>query len=90
MSAMVISSIKEFIEMSESLEKLGFENIHFYNSKNNGYLNTPIVSLLPFVDYVILSKDAGFSGDLARIIDEAISRNIPVLSEDCLHHVKNF
>lgn len=90
MSAMIISSIKKFIEMSEWLEELGFRNLHFYNSRNGEGFNAPIITLLPFIDLVILSNDEVFSADLAKIIDEAVSRNIPVLFDDCLHKIKNF
>lgn len=84
MSAVVISSVKRFIEMSHKLEDLGFERIHFYNSRNNGDLDAPIVALIPFVDFVVLGDDAALSPYLAKVIDEASARRIPVLSEDCL------
>jgi phosphopentomutase len=90
MSAMVLSSVKRFIEMSPKLEELGVQNIHFYNSQNGGDLNTPMIALVPFVDVVILGKDAGLSGHFNKVIDEAFTRRIPVLSEDCLYDMKNF
>lgn len=90
MSAMILSSVKRFIEMSPLLEEFGIENIHFYNSKNDADLNTPMVALVPFVDVIILGNDAGLSRHLAKIIDEAMARHIPVLSDECLHEVKNF
>lgn len=90
MSAMVLSSVKRFIEMSEKLEELGLDTIHFYNSEKDGNLNPPIVALVPFVDCVILSRDADLSRQLSSVIDEAFARHIPVLSEDCLHKLKNF
>lgn len=90
MSAMVLSSVKSFIEMSSIFEELGLDTIHFYNSKNDVNLNPPIVALVPFVDCIILSKDANLSKQLAKVIDEACARHIPVISEDCLHEIKNF
>ncbi len=90
MSAMVISSIQKFVEMSKSLDEIGVSNIYFYNPTNFLDTNMPIIALLPFADFVVLSKDAGFSGHLAKVVDEAISRGIPVLSEDCLYRMKNF
>lgn len=90
MSAMVISSIKRFAEMVHSLEELGIENIHFYNAKKDADLNTPMVALVPFVDVIILGKDAGLSRHLTKIIDEATARHIPILSDDCLQEIKNF
>ena len=89
MSAMVLSSIKRFIEMSPRLEDLGVQNIHFYNSQNDCALN-PMISLVPFVDVVVLGKDAHLSRHLKKVIDEAIARHVPVFSEDCLHEMKNF
>jgi ABC-type uncharacterized transport system substrate-binding protein len=90
MSAMVISSVKRFVEMSPKLEELGIQNIHFYNSQNGEDLNTPIISLVPFVDFVVLGKDANLSRHLSKVMDEAFARHIPVLSEDCLYDIKNF
>jgi hypothetical protein len=90
MSAMVLSSVKRFIEISPKLEGLGVQNIHFYNSKNNDELTTPMVALVPFVDLVVLGKDANPSKNLSKVIDEAFARHIPVLSEDCLNEMKGF
>jgi hypothetical protein len=90
MSAIVISSIQRFIEMSPRLEELGIDHIHFYNSKRDNDLNTPMVALVPFVDFVVLGKDANLSRHLSKVMDEAFARHIPVLSEDCLHDMKNF
>ena len=89
MSAMVISSVKRFIEISPLLEDFSIGNIYFYNSMNDDDLNTPMVALVPFVDVVILGKDAEFSRQLTEIIDEAIARHIPVISDECLHEIKN-
>ena len=36
MSAMVISSVKRFINMSPKLEAIGIKNVHFYSSESNG------------------------------------------------------
>lgn len=90
MSAMVLSSVKRFIEMSTKLEELGLDTIHFYNVKNDGNIHPPILALVPFVDCVILSRDADISRQLSRVIDEAFARHIPVLSEECLNGLKNF
>lgn len=90
MSAMVLSSVKRFIEMSSKLEELGLDTIYFYNTENDGNIKPPILALVPFVDCVILSRDADFSRQLSRVIDEAFARHIPVLSDDCLHSVKIF
>lgn len=84
MSVMVLSSVKRFIEMSPRLEDIGVKNIHFYNSKNNDELTTPMISLVPFVDCVILGKDAHCSALMTRVVEEALARHIPVVSEDCI------
>lgn len=90
MSAMVLSSVRRFIEMSPMLEELGIRNIHFYDAQNDGGLDHPVVALVPFVDCVVLGKDTNLSGQLSRVVEEAFARHIPVLSEDCLHEMKNF
>lgn len=90
MSAMVLSSAKRFAEISTLLEAYGIKNIHFYNPKNDCNLNTPVISLVPFVDVVILGKDAGLFNHLSKIIDEARARHIPVISDECLHKIKYF
>lgn len=77
MSAMVISSIKRFIEMSPKLEELGLSNIHFYNSETIEDIDTPMIALVPFIDCVILGKEAKLSGQLTQVIDEAFARRIP-------------
>jgi hypothetical protein len=84
MSAMVLSSIKRFIDMSPKLEEIGIKNIHFYNSKGNEELTTPMVALVPFVDVVVLGKDAYHSTLMNRVVEEALARHIPVVSEDCI------
>jgi hypothetical protein len=84
MSAIVISSVQRFIAMSRKLEVIGFDRIHFYNSQNSGDLDTPLVALIPFVDFVVLGNDTALSPILAKIVDEASARRIPMLSEDCL------
>ena len=90
MSAMVISSISRLVGMLHKLQEAGVSNIHFYNLKNSGDLNTPIVSLVPFMDIIVLGKDADLSPQLNQVMDEAIARHIPVLSEKCLEGLKNF
>ena len=84
MSAMVISSIKTFIEMSPKLEEVGVRNIHFYNSKSGDVHDAPMVSLVPFVDLVVLGKDANLSPQINKIVKEALDRHIPLVTEDCL------
>ncbi len=90
MSAMVISSVTGFVGMSKKLEEIGIKNIHFYNSINNDELTTPMITLMPFMDVVVLGKDADCSHDMARLVDEAMARHIPVVSEECLNELKNF
>jgi len=84
MSAMVLSSVKRFIDMSPKLEDLGVKNIHFYNSRGNDKLTTPMVALVPFVDVVVLGKDAHCSTLMNRVVEEALARHIPVVSDDCI------
>jgi ABC-type uncharacterized transport system substrate-binding protein len=84
MSAIVLSPVEKFINMSPNLEKIGFKNIHFYNSRGNDELTTPMVALVPFMDAVILEKDVPCTHFLTKLIEEAIARHIPVITEDCI------
>ncbi len=84
---MIISSVKNFIEMSHDLEEIGFSNIHFYNSTNDSSLNAPMIALVPFVDFLILGSDAGLSPNLNRLINEAQARHIPVIREECINKI---
>ncbi|MCX8031313.1 MAG: hypothetical protein N3A59_07040 [Thermodesulfovibrionales bacterium] len=90
MSAMVISNVKKFIEMSEVLKELGLDTIHFYNTENNHDFELPMSALVPFVDFIIMCKDLRDSIAVSKVIDAAISRGIPVLSDDCLSKLINF
>lgn len=89
MSAMIISSLERFIGMAQKLEDFGVTNIHFCYAKDNGYLDPTIIAFVPFVDFVILGKDARYSPSLNRIINEAQTKHIPVLSEDSIDAIKN-
>ncbi len=85
MSTMIISSMRKFIEMSDCIEEIGFSKIYFYNSSNNGNLNTPMIALVPFVDVLILGSDADRSLNLDRLIGEARARHIPVIKQECIN-----
>lgn len=84
MSAIVLSSAEGFVGLSKKLEKLEIDNIHFYNSKSHGNAGTPVIAIVPFVDFVILGKDADVSPHLTKVVDEAFARHIPVIYEECL------
>ncbi len=76
--------------MSPKLEDIGVKNIHFYNSQGNDELTTPMIALVPFVDVVVLGKDANCSPHMNKVVEEALARHIPVVSDDCLNEMKNF
>jgi len=82
MSAMIISSLDRFIEVTRKLESCGTTNMHLCYAKNTGDLDTSVIALVPFVDFLILDKDAHYSTYLDQIIKEAQIRCIPVLPED--------
>lgn len=90
MCAMILSSVKRFIEISPQLESLGIKNIHFYNSTNNEKLTTPMLSLVPFVDVVVLGRDAYCSPLMNRVVEEALARHIPIFSEESLKEMTSF
>ncbi|RJQ19308.1 MAG: hypothetical protein C4560_06475 [Nitrospiraceae bacterium] len=84
MSAMVLSSVKGFIDISQKLEGIGIRNIHFFNLQDNDELTTPMMALVPFMDMLVLGKDARLSSYSNKVIEEAVARHIPVVSEDCM------
>ncbi|MCD5411847.1 MAG: hypothetical protein LRZ90_03300 [Thermodesulfovibrionales bacterium] len=87
MSTMIVSGFKRFNKMLRTLEDIGISNVYFYDVHNGEELTTPIISLIPFVDVVVLGRDAHFSPHFHRIIDEANARRIPVISEECLQNL---
>lgn len=87
MSAIVLSSLKRFIDMSHKLEELGLRNIHFFNSQNNE-LSTPMMALVPFVDMLVLGKDANCFSYFDRLVNAVMDRHIPVISEDCIGEIE--
>lgn len=89
MSAMIISSLDRFIGMARKLEDCGVTNIHFCYAKNSGDLDISVIALVPFVDFVILGKDANYLPYLNQIVEEARTRRIPVLPEERMEAVKN-
>jgi hypothetical protein len=89
MSTIVLSSMEKFFSMSKKLQDMGVSNINFYSSESNREANTPMVSLVPFVDFVLLGEDAHHSPRFHRLIDEARSRHIPVITEDCIDKVNH-
>ncbi len=88
MSAMIISSLDRFIGMARKLEGYGVTNIHLCYAKNNGEVDISVIALVPFVDFVILGKDAHYLPYLNRIVNEARLRSIPVLTEERIAAVK--
>ncbi len=40
--------------------------------------------LVPFVDMVVLGKDAELSPSVNKVVKEALDRHIPLVTEDCL------
>lgn len=89
MSAMIISSLDRFIGMARKLEDYGVTNIHLCYAKNNGDLDISVIALVPFVDFVILGKDAHYLPYLNQIVKEAQLRHIPVLPEEQIAAGKN-
>ncbi|HHT9106755.1 MAG TPA: hypothetical protein ACFYD7_12920 [Candidatus Wujingus californicus] len=61
----------------------------FLSRKNNGDLDISVIALVPFVDFVILGKDAHYLPYLNQIVEEARTRRIPVLPEERIAAVKN-
>jgi len=80
MRIMVISSVERFIDILPKLEDLRVSNIYFYNAKTNKDLNVPVITLIPFVDVVVVGKDA-HCFHINRIIEEAKDRHVPVINE---------
>ncbi|MCF6154492.1 MAG: hypothetical protein E3K36_04405 [Candidatus Brocadia sp.] len=89
MSAMIISSLDRFIGMARKLETYGVTNIHLCYAKSTDDLDISVIALVPFVDFVILGKDAHYLPYLNQIVKEAQLRHIPVLPEERIASVKN-
>lgn len=88
MSAMIISSLDRFIDMARKLEDYGVTNIHLCYARNSGNMDISVIALVPFVDFVILGKDAHYLPYLSQIVKEAQLRHIPVLPEERIALVK--
>jgi hypothetical protein len=43
-----------------------------------------MIALVPFVDVVVLGKDAHCSTLMNKVAEEALARHVPVVSEDCI------
>lgn len=88
MSAMIISSLDRFIAMARKLEDYGATNLHLCYAKDNSDLDISVIALVPFVDFVILGKDAHYLPYLSQIVREAQLRRIPVLPEERIEAIK--
>lgn len=90
MSIMIIGSPKNLNRISKEIDGLTVDNIYFYNANSEMLSFVPPVSgLIPFVDMVVLGSEALNFKDLNSLIDNAISRNIPIIAEDCIEQLKN-
>ncbi|WP_347274707.1 hypothetical protein [Candidatus Kuenenia sp.] len=83
-SAMVISSAEGFAGMAKPLEDYGITNIHFCSVKERTDLDATAIAFVPFVDFIIVGRDASGSPYLNTILREAKELQIPVLSESCI------
>lgn len=89
MSVMIIGSQNHLNKVLDCLNGLKIDNIYFYNA-NSGSLFTPTINgLLPFVDVVVLGKEATSMCGFSNIFDNAIARKIPLIAEDCIHQIRN-
>ncbi|MBM4053657.1 MAG: hypothetical protein FJ264_03065 [Planctomycetes bacterium] len=84
MSAMVLSDADGFALMAKPLEKYGVTNIHFCSVKEKMDTDATAIAFVPFVDFIIIGKDAGGTSHIETILQEAKERRIPVLSESCI------
>ena len=83
-SAMVISSAEGFAGMAKPLEDYGITNIHFCSVREKTDLDVTAIAFVPFVDFIIVGRDAGGSPYLNTILREAKELQIPVLTESCI------
>ncbi|MCF6148038.1 MAG: hypothetical protein E3K37_05210 [Candidatus Kuenenia sp.] len=84
MSAMVISNAEGFAGMVKPLEDYGITNIHFCSAREKRDIDPTAIAFVPFVDFIILGKEAGYSAQINSILREAKERQIPVLHESCI------
>ncbi len=89
MSAMIVGSLDRFFGMAQKLEDSGITSMHLCCAKNDDDLDITALALVPFVDIVILSKDAHSLPYLNKIVSEAQLRHIPVLPEERVAAEKN-
>ena len=78
MSAIIFGSKKSLMRITGKLMDSNFTNIFFLDSGKNKP-DIPMVSLLAFVDFLLLGSDSHESPHLERILIEAKSRPVPVI-----------
>lgn len=83
MSALVISKMNNFIGISKKLEEMGVSNIHFYNSMNER-TDIPMLSIMPFMDMVVLDDSSDSCSYMDKVREEAEARHIYVVNKECL------
>lgn len=55
MSALAISRIDSFIEISKRFEKIGVSTVHFYNSEFDSF-ELRASAVVPFIDMLVIGK----------------------------------
>lgn len=91
MSIMIIGSPKNLYKITQEVDGLDVDNIYFYNANSQMLSFVPPVSgLIPFVDMIVLGNEAVNFKEFNKLIDDAISRNIPIIAEDCINQLKKF
>lgn len=82
MSAIVISSPEKFADIFRNLEKIGIKSVHFYDSLERNDHTTMIAALMPFMELIVLEKEIRSTPLMTKVIEEAVSRKVPVIMED--------
>lgn len=86
MSALVISRIDSFIEISKRLENIGVSTVYFYNSEFDNF-ELPASAVVPFIDMLVLGKAIGAVPHINKVINDSLDRHVPIFSEDCLNEM---
>jgi hypothetical protein len=81
MSAIVFGSKKCLIRITRKLMDSNFTNIIFLDSGTHEP-DIPVVSLIPFVDFLFLGKNSHESANLERLLIKAKASAVPVIKEE--------
>ena len=81
MSAIIFGSKKSLMRITNKLIDSNLSNIIYFDSGENE-IDIPMLSLLPFVDFLFLGSDSHESPHHERMLIEAKASAVPVIKEE--------